>query len=146
MMLFNQSASAALVHQHQQHTNAKEDFPTSVRHLIYSYLDRSTVLQKISILSTQERLSLVDSELAAKNKSYRIEIAGQRNAQRQLYGEATRLKYVLRIIDNLTITAQALPTTFGKKLAQFIVDLPKHYDKGRISLIIKESALNKFDF
>ena len=105
MMLFNQSASAALVHQHQQHTNTKEDFPTSVRHLIYSYLDRSTVLQKISILSTQERLSLVDSELAAKNKSYRIEIAGQRNAQRQLYGEATRLKYVLRIIDNLTITA-----------------------------------------
>ena len=89
----------------------------SVKHIIYSYLDRSTVLQKISILSTHERLGLVDSSEAAKNKSYRIEIAGQRNAQRQLYGEATRLKYVLRIIENLTITASALPTTFGKKLA-----------------------------
>ena len=67
MMLFNQA-------------HCKEDLPKNVRHLIYSYLDRSTVLQKISILSTTERLGLVDSELAAKNKSYRIEIAGQRNA------------------------------------------------------------------
>ena len=70
MLLFNESAAQ------------KEEFPTSIRHLIYSYLDRSTVLQKISILSTHERLGLVDSELAAQNKSYRIEIAGQRNAQR----------------------------------------------------------------
>jgi len=39
-----------------------------------------------------------------------------------------------------------LPTTFGKKLALFIADLPKQYDKGRVSLLIKESNLNKFDF
>ena len=39
MMLFNKASQ-------------KEDLPTNVRHLIYSYLDRSTVLQKISILST----------------------------------------------------------------------------------------------
>ena len=71
MLLFNQS-SAAL----------KDDLPTNVRHLIYSYLDRSTLLQKISILSTSERHGLIDSEIASQNKSYRIEIAGQRNAQR----------------------------------------------------------------
>ena len=69
MLLFNQNST---VH--------KDDYPTNVRHLIYSYLDRSTVLQKISILSTSERAGLVDSETAAENKSYRIEIAGQRNA------------------------------------------------------------------
>jgi len=100
----------------------------SVRHLVYSYLDRSTVLQKISILSTEERASLIDSSEAAKGKSYRIDIAGQRNAQRQLFGEATRLRYVLRIIERLTITAQSLPTTFGRKLATFIADLPPWYD------------------
>ena len=100
------------------------NYPLRARHLIYSYLDRSTVLQKISILSTSERMALVDAQEAAKGKSYRIEIAGQRNAQRQLYGEATRLKYVLRIIENVTICASALPTTFGKKLAMFIADLP----------------------
>ena len=93
--------------------------------LIYSYLDRTTVLLKISMLSTTERMALVDSPIASTNKSYKIEIAGQRNAQRQLYGEATRLKYVLRIIENLTINTQSLPTTFGKKLALFISDLPE---------------------
>lgn len=53
---------------------------------------------------------------------------------------------MLRIIENLTITATALPTTFGKKLALFLADLPPQYDHGRLSLIIKESDLNKFDF
>ena len=61
---------------------AMRDLNSAVRLLIYSYLDRSTVLQKISILSTTERNSLVDSSVAAKNKSYLIEVAGQRNAQR----------------------------------------------------------------
>lgn len=117
-----------------------------MRLTIYSYLDRSTVLHKISILSTTERSALVDSEIASKNKSYKIEIVGQRNAQRKLYGEATRLRYVLRIIENLKIKTSALPTNFGKKLAQFIIDLPERFDKGRVSIIIKESALNKFDF
>lgn len=58
------------------------NYPLRARYLIYSYLDRSTVLQKISILSTSERMALVDAQEAAKGKSYRIEIAGQRNAQR----------------------------------------------------------------
>ena len=53
---------------------------------------------------------------------------------------------MLRIIGSLTITAQALPTTFGKKLALFIADLPDQYDDGRVTLLIKESNLNKFDF
>ena len=54
MLLFNQASTAH-----------KDDYPTNIRHLIYSYLDRSTVLQKISILSTSERAGLVDSESAA---------------------------------------------------------------------------------
>lgn len=53
-------------------------FTVKTRHLIYSYLDRSTVLQKISILSKNERELLVDSTVAAKNKSYSIVISGQR--------------------------------------------------------------------
>ena len=61
---------------------ARRELTSGVRQIIYSYLDRSTVLQKISILSTSERDSLVDSRVAAKNKSYLIEVAGQRNAQR----------------------------------------------------------------
>ena len=79
--------------------------PLKVRHLVYSFLDRSTVLQKISLLSASEREALIDSPIAAKGKTYKIDIAGHRNSQRYLFGEATRLKYVLRIIDNLTITA-----------------------------------------
>ena len=58
----------------------------------------------------------------------------------------TRLRYVLRIINHLSITAHNLPTTFGKKLALFLIDLPGHFDDGKISLCIKESTLNKFDF
>ena len=56
--------------------------PLKVRHLIYSYLDISTILQKISLLSTYERLSIVDSSIVSKNKNYKIQISGQRNAQR----------------------------------------------------------------
>lgn len=52
----------------------KKNFSTAVRLLIYSYLDRSTVLLKISTLSKAERLYLVDSAVASKNKSYSIDI------------------------------------------------------------------------
>ena len=88
----------------------------------------------------------MDNSTAAQGKSYAIHIEGQRNAQRQLFGETTRLRFVLRIIEELTITAQTLPTTFGKKLALFICELPVQFQQGRVSLIIKESDLNKFDF
>jgi len=58
--------------------HSSRSFTVKTRHLIYSYLDRSTVLQKISILSKHERELLVDSTVAAKNKSYSIVISGQR--------------------------------------------------------------------
>ena len=51
-----------------------------MRHIVYSYLDLSTVLQKISLLSSTERVALIDSQPAAEGKSFKIEIAGQRNA------------------------------------------------------------------
>ena len=57
-----------------------QSLPLKVRHLIYSYLDINTILQKISLLSTYERLSIIDSPIASENKSYRIQISGQRNA------------------------------------------------------------------
>ena len=53
-----------------------KSFSVQVRHIIYSYLDRTTVLQKISMLSKIERSLLIDSKIAAKNKSYAIDISG----------------------------------------------------------------------
>ena len=76
----HEKATSGVVAKAATSTRGAKKFPTAVRLLIYSYLDRSTVLLKISILSKTERLYLVDSSVASKNKSYSIDIQGQRNA------------------------------------------------------------------
>lgn len=72
-------------------------------------------------------------------------MVGSKNANRKLFGEATRLKYVLRIISILQIECDQMPINFGAKLASFISDLPERFDKSKIMLKINENGISKFD-
>ena len=116
-----------------------------MRQLIYSYLSLNDVLNKISLLSWKERENIVDSEIVSQNKNHVLKIVGSKHANRKLFGEATRLKFVLRLISSLTITCDQMPINFGSKLASFISDLPQRFDKEKINLTIRENGISKFD-
>ena len=87
------------------------------------------LLNKISLLSWTEREGILDSEIVSKNKQHTLKMVGSKNANRNLFGEATRLKFVLRIISTLSIECDQMPINFGAKLASFISDLPERFDK-----------------
>ena len=74
--------------------------------MIYSYLSLPEILNKISLLSWKEREITLDSEIVSQNKNHEIKIVGSKYANRKLFGEATRLRYVLRLISCLTIRCE----------------------------------------
>ena len=123
----------------------KPIFNLKIRLMIYSYLNLNECLHKISLLSWGERENIVDSEIVSENKNHTLKIVGSKNANRKLFGEATRLKFVLRLISSLTIECDQMPINFGVKLASFISDLPDRFDNEKILLKINENGISKFD-